>query len=245
MQNFRLDIRPQFIVISIICIFLAACSLNSGDALITENMELQDFSGIVIEGIGNFSITQSDHNSLIMVGEPGIIETVSHRIIDGILYIEKQDNMIISQHNPQLSLQFHLTVKELSSIHFSGSGSLTATDLAGKYLNYYQDAVGNSNLVGLNYDAVNLTLLGGGNILVTGTIREQNIEMLGSISYDSAGIQSQVINAQLSGSARAIVWVNEILNAEAEDDSKLRYYGDPHGQYLGKSPDNVEALGLK
>ena len=232
-------------IITFFVIILLASSCQSENALTTKSYELPDFSSFVFNGIGNLTIVQSEINSLTITAEPRFLDRIVYKLEDGVLSIEESEQLSLITLNPQFSIQFHITVNDLESIQFNGAGTLTGTGLTGEKLSVLQNAVGNITLDGLNYRTVNLQLFGGGLVRLNGMAGEQNIDINGAVILDSANLQSSVVNAKLSGTSRAIVWVTDILNVETDELSIFQFYGSPQGMYLGEHPENVGLLGNK
>jgi len=245
-----MQIRKPFIIIFIvgigfISLILSACAYQSAKPLVTETYELQDFSGLVIHGIGQVTITNGEVNSLTIVAEPAIIKNITHSIAEDTLYLDMTDDMSLASLDPRLSIQFLITAREVKSIQNFGSCSITGSDLSGKTLQIFQDAVGDITLSNLNYETVEVNLAGGGTVEVNGSIDEQIINMDGAVRFSSSETPSKIINAHLTGNSQAVVWVTDLLNVDTAENALFQFYGLPHDTYLGLIPENVHALGQK
>jgi len=191
------------------------------------------------------NIIPGDENAITLVADPKIIDKIQTEIRDETLFIEFNDPFISAPIDPQLSTKFELSAKTVHQITLQGTGNIIVHNLSTKNLALNLLGVGNIDVNGLETDFLTINHNGGGDIHISGISAEQDVRINGAGIYDASQLESRVTNIQLLGSADAIVWAKDNLNATIRGEGNLAYYGAPFLIENLIRSDSLQYKGLK
>jgi hypothetical protein len=230
-----------------ICLFLVACNTSSQktEILVTETRQLDPFDAVKFEIIGTAQLTQGDDSSITIVAEPEILEKILTIVSGNTLLIKIDSEIFTSSLDPKKSIQFFITSRKITSLQFNGNGAIAGSDLFGERFDVIHNGVGDINLLNINYDLINITHTGGGSIIISGSVSEQNLTMRGSGTYNGADLITNSIVVDLSGQSQATIWIERLLTATIAGDAKLSFYGNPNITKYINDDSKAEYLGLR
>jgi hypothetical protein len=104
-------------------------------------------------------------------------------------------------------ISYTLTMKDISGLALSGSGTISATKLTTA--------------------ALRTTISGSGVITTGGSANNQDVEISGSGRYLADGLTSKTVKAEISGSGTASVVATELLDVKISGSGTLTYSGNP------------------
>jgi hypothetical protein len=99
---------------------------------ITESRTFEEFSKLSMDANGDLEIRKGDKNELAITDDSDTIENIKTEIRDNTLFITDENDSKITLFNFDFNEdpRFILTVKELSSVQFKGSSTITIGDVS-------------------------------------------------------------------------------------------------------------------
>ena len=170
----------------------------------SESRNVSGFEEVELQGVGNLSIQQTDTESLTVEAEEDLLPKVRTEVVDNRLIIGPKPHTSVLTTEP---INYELTVKDLSALEVSGSGSVDAE--------------------GISTDELAVTITGAGDVKISGKADSQQVAILGSGDYRAGDLESKEVKVDVGGSGSAIVNVSDELNAEVSGSGSVEYIGDP------------------
>jgi hypothetical protein len=179
-------------------------SVTGSGTMSDETRELADFSRIELRTMGQVTVTLGEPAGVQLRVEDNLMPLVETNVRDGWLVIESPPNTTLS---PTLTIEINVTMPELAEIKLSGAGLIQA------------DGVTGESLV--------TTIAGSGNVVLSGTVDRQTVDVPGAGTYEASGLASRDVSVNLSGAGNVIVDVSGTLNATVSGMGNILYSGDP------------------
>ena len=188
-----------------VALALSGCSVVSGSGqAATETRQVSGFTGIDLSGIGEVIIEQGRTESLTIEADDNVLPVLTSEVEDSVLRLDRKPGTTVRTRN---LIRYRVTLKDLTSLELSGSGSASAESL---------------RVNGLRVD-----ISGSGTVSLAGSADEQRIKVSGSGRYDAAGLSSRSAEVDISGSGKATVAVAEQLRVDISGSGTVTYSGDP------------------
>jgi hypothetical protein len=172
-----------------------------------ESRKVSGFDGVELRGVGNLSIEQTGRESLTVEAEKAVIPKITTRVVDGRLIIGPEANSAVHTTGP---INYRLTVKDLNALEVMGTANAEAT--------------------GIETDRLAVTISGAGNVRMSGTADEQEVDISGTGTYLAENLESREVEINVAGAGSAIVNAKEKLDAEISGVGSVEYVGDPRIQ---------------
>lgn len=124
-------------------------------------------------------------------------------------------------------VRVYLTYKELKSIRVSSSASLKGESIVkSSDLRIKVSSSGRARL-DVEVEDVQIAVSSSGRLELNGTAKRQTVDVSSSGRYSGYGLKTQVLDADVSSSGRAEVYVTEKINANASSSGRVTYRGNP------------------
>lgn len=208
---FRRSIHISTAALLALLLVLAACTtvtnstvqnVPGSGALKVESRTVTGFSRIDLRSSGSVVVTVSDSEAVTVSAEDNFLPLLTTRVENGWLLIETPPNTNLQ---PTLPITISVTLKSLSDVTLSGSGIITIMDLSA--------------------DALETTISGNGNVMVTGTIVRQQVTLSGSGIYDASGVTGEDAVVTLNGSGNVLLTVTATLDATISGSGTIAHSG--------------------
>jgi hypothetical protein len=191
-----------------VLLVLSACSVLSGSGRVgTETRQVSGFTGIDLAGSGEVSVQQGDAESLTIEADDNLLPALTSEVSNATLKLGTKPRTTLRAKNP---IRYRVTVKDLTGVSLSGSGSVKAQ--------------------GVKLQTLRVDISGSGTVNLSGSTVEQNIELSGSGRYQAAELVSQKASADISGSGEVAVTVSRELKVDISGSGTVTYSGDPSVQ---------------
>jgi len=215
--------------------------LGSGE-VITETRRVSGFNVVELSGIGTLIIEQGSKESLEITAEDNMLKYLNSDVSGRTLRLSVDDYVSIE---PTEEIIYHLTVKNLERIEISGLGNIEIEDLETSELDFNISGSGNAYIGNLQADSLNLEVSGLGNVEIGGSVEDQRIELSGAGNYNAEVIQSSKARVDISGTGKAVLWVENELDVDLSGMGNLQYYGSPILSVDISGVGTVKSLGEK
>ena len=178
-------------------------AVGSGN-VITETRQVSGFERIRFRGSGRLIVDQTGVESLTIEAEDNIVPLLRSDVENGVLILGLRPGTRIVAYKPII---FRLTVRQLTGIDASGSGSTEVNGL----------------------DTPRFVFDGGGsgNARLAGKSGSQEVSLSGSGEYDAEMVTSRTATVRVSGSADVVMNASDSLDVEVSGSGEVRYVGDP------------------
>jgi Putative auto-transporter adhesin, head GIN domain len=197
-------LRVAFALITV-ALLVTACSVTRGSGqLTTESRPVSGFTKVELSGTGELTIEKTGTESLTISAEDNILPRLTSEVSGDTLILGTKRNATIVTTKP---ITYALTVKDLTGLALSGSGSIRISNLT--------------------TTALSIKISGSGRITANGTANDQDLEISGSGRYQADGLTSKTVKARISGSGAASVAATDVLDVEISGSGSLTYSGNP------------------
>ena len=184
---------------------LSACSVVTGSGRIeSETREVSGFTRIDLSGSGEVTVVQGDVESLTVEADDNVLPVLTSDVSDSTLKLGTKSGTTVNTRSP---IRYRVMIKDFTGISLSGSGSVIADDV--------------------QVGALRSDISGSGSVELGGSADEQDIRVSGSGRYEAAGLTSEKVNAEISGSGRVVVTVSGELKVDISGSGTVTYSGDP------------------
>ena len=215
--------------------------LGSGK-IISETRPISGFTAVELNGIGTLIIEQGSKESLEVVAEDNIIKYLKSDVYGRNLRLSVDDFVSI---DPTEEIVFYLTVKNLERVEISGLGNIEIEALKTSSLDLKISGAGSASIGDLQAESLNLEISGVGNVEIGGSVEDQQIELSGAGNYNADGLISNEARIEISGTGKAMLWVENELDADLSGMGNLQYYGSPNLSTEISGVGTVKSLGEK
>lgn len=260
----------RYLSLSVLLILTAlACNIaNIGNSvkgsgtIATQTYAVKDFTGVILEGIGEVYITQGNTEGLYVETDDNLFAQLNIRVSGDDLVLGTQPYVNL---DPSKSIIYRLTVKDLSNLTLAGSGNfysdpLQATslkvsvagsgdvevkELSGTDLSINLSGSGNITIDQIAVTSIDTSIYGSGDIALNGKVESQTIEVYGSGKYLAGDLETANADILIQGSCNLTVWVLEKLDIRVNGSGDVSYYGRPVINQSGNGSGSVLSLGEK
>jgi Putative auto-transporter adhesin, head GIN domain len=189
----------------VIVLSLVACSVTRGSGQISsEPRQVSGFSKVELTGNGELTIEQTGTESLTISAEQNLLPRVSSEVSGDTLVLGPET---IANIFPTRPIKYALTVKDLTGLEVSGSGSVNVSKLA--------------------TTSLSSKISGSGQITANGTADDQDLDISGSGRYQAEQLIGKTVRVAISGSGSADVHATEVLDIQMSGSGTLTYTGNP------------------
>jgi hypothetical protein len=189
------------------------------------------FSGLSFRSVGEVFVLQGEPCGLKIEGSDDLVDNIRVSVNDDILEVDYQTDVEdwtnFRWADGDRHLRYYVTMPTIQKINMEGAGILMGDSLQGDALELVQGGAGKIELHELNYKSLSADLGGLGEILLTGQVDSQNVDLSGAGGYEAVELQSQDAEVMVSGAGSAKVWAEKTLKATVTGIGSIKYKGDP------------------
>lgn len=184
---------------------IASSGATAGSgATASETREVNGFTAVELATSGDLEISRTGTESLTIEAEDTVLPLLTSEVSSGTLRLGIEEGTSVSTSQPII---YRLTVADLDAIAVTGSGDVTAPDLA--------------------TDKLTVDLRGSGTVTTGGSADTQQVEISGSGDYEGADLSSDAAIVSVSGSGDATLQVRDTLDVTIRGSGSVTYIGDP------------------
>ncbi len=199
-------------------------TITGSGKLMTETRTVSGVSRVELMIDANLEIQQGSQESLQVTADDNILPVLQTNVVGGKLNIRYQPTMNVRGiHQPKLVL----TVKDLSSLRLSSSGTVTVGPLTTG--NFEIDLTSSCNLTiqGIQADKITANISSSGDITIQGTANSLGLHVSSSGNFQARDLQVQKATVSLTSSGDVTLWVIESLDVQLSSSGNVAYYGNP------------------
>jgi hypothetical protein len=193
------------IAVAAALLVLTGCSVVTGSGQVeSENRPVSGFTGIELSGTGEVTLEQGEAESLTIEADDNVLPALTSEVEDSVLRLGTKPRTRLQTQNP---IRYRVTVRDLTSVDLSGSGSISGADL--------------------ELDTLRAAISGSGTMNLAGSADQQEVDVSGSGRYEAGDLSSRSVSIEISGSGRAEVAASEQLRVDISGSGTVTYSGDP------------------
>lgn len=206
---------------TILFLFLIGFTANAQG---TETRTPGEFTSIQSGGSWDVFVSIGDRDEVMIESENIPLDKIITEVKDGELKLKLERG---NYRNVQL--KFYVTVRELSGLGSSGSGSITVEDdVETKKMNI---GVSGSGLIRMQHvfaESVNVGISGSGDIEIAGgETKTLSVGQSGSGDFKGSDLDAEQISVGKSGSGKSYVGTSKTLKVGASGSGNVYYKGNP------------------
>lgn len=175
---------------------------GSGNVM-TEERPVGPFNRLRLAITANVMIGGTGSQSLSVTADDNVLPLLISEVRNGTLVLSHKRGTSFEGKTPS----FRITVSELRSIDFSGSGIVMGANLTG--------------------ESLSISHSGSGRIMLAGQVHEVNLSLRGSGTIDTAKISAKQVRVVLSGSGAVTVAASDLLDVQLSGAGTVDYLGSP------------------
>lgn len=189
---------------------------------ITEEFDLDNFSGITLNIAANIKLTQGDRQLVEIEGQENIIDVLDLRVRNNNLIIGFDDECV--NHD---DLTIFITIPEIKFLSIHGSGNIRGENIFNiRDLELKISGSGDIDL-GLDADDIDAKISGSGTIKLDGEMDDFDLKITGSGDLRAFGLHCDDANLSISGSGDVEIFVDDNLDVKITGSGDVFYKGHP------------------
>jgi hypothetical protein len=220
-------------------------TIRASNTVMSETREASGFTAIDMRTAGRVVISQGESESLSIRGSDNVVPLVKTSVQDGVLVIEMDEIIIVTDMKESNALTFTIGVKDLSALTVSGVGDVKMDGLAASRFKLDMSGAGRIDISGLSVDSLSLTLSGAGDVTLSGEAASADILFSGAGVIDAADLKVQTADINLKGLGNATIWVTETLTGSISGAGNVEYSGNPKTDFKTTGLGVFKSLGSK
>lgn len=169
-------------------------------------IELDPFNEIVLFGPVDLKILQDEQQEVVINAEPEIIDYVSYEVVNQRLEIGIKETLDCFQSEEGITIR--VTVPDIESLFVVGLSEIST--------------IGN-----LDLDKLRMDIQGGANIILSGTIDEQIIDVSGEVRLYNFDLLTDETKIVVNGAGELEVSCESVLDINVTGTATIRYKGTP------------------
>lgn len=196
--------------------------ISGSGPLVTEEIYLNDVSGIDLSISGDVIITKGNVQEIRIEAQQNILNNIRHKVRNEKWIIEFDRN--VRNHD---GITIFITVPEIDELDISGSGSITSnSDFSTNDLELRISGSGSINFV-VDANSVYTNISGSGSINLLGSANKLEVHISGSGQYSGYSCMTSNCDINISGSGKAKVFVQDKLDVNISGSGNIYYKGYP------------------
>jgi hypothetical protein len=189
--------------------------------VLKEQRPLQGVHSLHLGGSTRLALRQADNDFIEIETDDNLLGLIEAPVRFGILRIDTEGSI----RPTRLEITLHL--RELAAIEAGGSSAVLGERWTGRRLKL---SLGGSAVVKIaQLDVQELSLSSGGSAVLNlaGRCARLDASLAGSSVLSAKHLRAAEANLRVAGSAQAVAWVTDRLDAKAAGSAGVRYYGTP------------------
>ncbi len=203
-----------------------ACASDPTTSEGAKQFQVEEFSKLELEVLGEVTYTQSDSSYMEVSGSPDLIERLTVSDKGGTLKIELEDKKKFSMNKKELVIK--LGSPRLTEVDFNSIGTFRlAKGFTGGDLRIENNGVGEIKVADCQVGTFALESKGVGTVVVQGTATDASIRSEGMGEVDCAALQAANVKVESKGVGNISVYAATSLDIKMSGVGNLKYYGNP------------------
>jgi hypothetical protein len=220
--------RPRTGAALLILTLLASSGCNavlgergSGD-LTSETREVDEFTGVALEGEGRVEIEVGDSSSLTIEAEDNLLPFLTSEVSGGVLVLDTTREV-----DPTEDIVYHLTTTDVERLQVSGSGQIDAPVVGGDAVAIGVSGSGEVRVDDATANDIRVDISGSGFVEIAGDADNLDVTISGSGSLDAEALTVMTAEVTIPGSGDVVIDVVDHLDVVVSGSGTVEYLGSP------------------
>jgi len=188
---------------------------------------VSNFDGVAVNGSIKAIIQIGNQESLRFEGDQDAIAELITEVRSGVLTIKnKSKRAEWTKKNRNSQITAYITVKRLTSLTMSGSGSIDVQGMINSTELFTTLSGSGVIRASANVKTLNAVISGSGNLSLSGKANDANITVGGSGNFRGTTLQAETASTTISGSGSIYISANRKLNAVVSGSGNVHYTGN-------------------
>ena len=177
--------RRILFFVALVVLLLGACicpATRGSGKITTQSRDVSGFDQVSLGGSGELTITQGDEESLTIEAEDNLMNTIKTEVKGDTLYVS-QSSAWWRPLVPTKPVKFDLTMKEITGINISGSGTVDAASIETDVFNLDVSGSAEINIDSLTAETLEVDLSGSGEFNLSGQVPTQKVDILSAFRF--------------------------------------------------------------
>jgi len=216
-------------------------AIRGSGKLVSEDRSVSGVASAELAVNGTLHIEFGDRESLRIKGEDNLLPYIESEMRGDTLLIRTQPGTNIQSTR---SIEYWLTVTELTGLSVSSSGDIFGQGLEGNRCSIDNSSSGSISLDSIDCTTLNVSISSSGKVdIAGGSAEQQNIRISSSGDYRARDVVGSDADITISSSGSATVNVSESITGTISSSGNIYYIGDPSINVSSSSSGGVERLG--
>ena len=216
-------------------------SVQGSGKLVSEDRSVSGVAEAELAMGGTLHIVIGDHESLRIEAEDNLLPFIETVMRGDMLLIRTQAGTNVQSTR---SIEYWLTVNELTGLSVSSSGDILASSIEGNRCRIDISSSGGISLDSVDCTTLTVSITSSGNAEIAGgSAEQQNIRISSSGDYRAGDVVGSDADITISSSGSATVNVSESITGSINSSGFIYYFGDPRVNVRTSSSGGVEKLG--
>ncbi len=195
--------------------------------IITETRQVSDFNKVQLDGAGTLTITKGDSESLQIEADDNVLPELTSDVTGNTLVLGIEENWWQKAIIPTQTINYVLTVTDLSDITINGAADLYLDGFETDSLTIKINGAGNITVSDLAANAFEFEINGTANSDLSGEVHDLSIKVNGMGNVQAGGLQTSTADIEINGLGNGTIWVTDSLSVSISGGGSLSYYGFP------------------
>jgi hypothetical protein len=223
-------------IVLVLCTAIIGFSFSITSNSTSKTLEVDDFTGIKVNGSFQVFLKQGSKQSVKVEGEETDIDKMSTTVKNGIWTIQMKsnnkkgscgNNYSYNSKSGKAALKVYITMPTLTYVSLNSSGKVT-TQNKFNVDNLDLNISGNGKMrLGLTAKSIESNICGSGKMVLNGSSKHFEAKISGSGDVDAEDLQSKNANVSISGSGDINVHATDYLKAKIAGSGDVLYKGSP------------------
>lgn len=221
--------KTSFVASVLLVVGLTGCvgvgdwrTVRGSGNVISETRQVSQFDQVTVSGSGELFLEQGDEESLAIEADDNLLPLIESDVHGGRLSLGPRHVNL----RPTERIQYRLKVRNLRSLHLSGSIRGEAGTVKTDRLDLSISGSGAMQLAQLETGTFSTRISGSGSTSAAGHAQRQEIHISGSGAHHAPDLKCQEAHANISGSGDASLWVDDMLSARISGSGRIAYRGN-------------------
>jgi Putative auto-transporter adhesin, head GIN domain len=194
---------------------------GSGD-LTSEARQIDEFTGVALEGEGRVEIEVGDPPALTVEAEDNLLPLLTSEVRDGVLILGTTREV-----DPTEEIVYHVTTIDVDRLQVSGSGRIDAPVVAGEAVVIGVNGSGDVRVDVATAHDMEVDISGSGSVEISGEADTLEVSISGSGSLDAETLRVMTADVTIPGSGDVVVEVADQLEVDISGSGTVEYLGSP------------------
>ena len=219
--------------------------VRGSGSIITEARQVSGFNKVQLDGAGTLTIIKGDSESLQIEADDNVLPELTSDVTGNTLVLGIEENWLQKAVIPTQSINYVLTVTDLSDVTINGAADLNLDGFETDSLTIEINGAGKITVTDLTAKNFEFVINGTANSQLSGEVNDLSIQVNGMGNVSAGSLQASSADIEINGLGNGTIWVTDSLSVSISGGGSLSYYGYPTISQDISGAGNIDSLGEK